>query len=100
MEKKSGQWAGRQKKTRQKKNPMRVDRRTKEAIIKWNQMTALRFQTTDISGFPAGKKRMGTKKGGEKTPNLRQKKNNDKMRNKVLTKNSFILMVQEEFCGC
>ena len=37
---------------------MGLGRRTKEAIVKWNQMTALRFQTqgetSDIPGLPSG----------------------------------------------
>ena len=37
-----------------------LGRRTKEEIVKWNQMTALRFQTggggtSDVPGFPSGK---------------------------------------------
>ena len=36
----------------------RLGRRTREAIAKWNQMTALRFQTggktSDIPGLPSG----------------------------------------------
>ena len=41
---------------------MEVGRRTREEIVKWNQMTALRFhtgegETSDIPGLPSGSKR-------------------------------------------
>ena len=38
--KSSGEWAGRQKKDR----VIGLGRRTREDIVKWNQMTVLRFQ--------------------------------------------------------
>ena len=47
--------ASRQKKMRQKVTGL--GRRTREEIAKWNQMTALRFQTgetSDIPGLPSG----------------------------------------------
>ena len=42
--KRSGEWASRQKKDRIER-VMGLGRRTREEIVKWNQMTALRFQT-------------------------------------------------------
>ena len=42
--KKSREWASRQKKDKTER-AMGVGRRTKEVIVKWNQMTALRFKT-------------------------------------------------------
>ena len=45
LEEKSGEWAGRQKKKEKIGTAMGVYRRTREDIVKWNQMTALRLQT-------------------------------------------------------
>ena len=36
-----------------------LGRRTRQEIAKWNQMTALRFQTSDIPGLPSGDKHEG-----------------------------------------
>ena len=55
----SGEWAGGQKKEKAER-AMGVGRGTREGTVKWNQMTALRFQTgvgvgtSDISGFRSG----------------------------------------------
>ena len=50
-------WASRQKKEKTER-VTGLGRRTKEEIVKWNQMTALRFQTegktSDIPGLPSG----------------------------------------------
>ena len=52
--KKSGERASRQGKKRQSN---RSGSRTREETVKWNQMTALKFQTgkTDIPGLPLGR---------------------------------------------
>ena len=42
LEKQSGKWARRQKKDKTER-AMGVGRRTREEIVKWNEMTALRF---------------------------------------------------------
>ena len=43
--KKSLEWAGRQKRKKDKTEiAIGVGRRTREATVKWNQVTALRFQ--------------------------------------------------------
>ena len=43
--KSSGEWTSRQKKKDKTKRVIGLGRRTREEIVKWNQMTALRFQT-------------------------------------------------------
>ena len=45
LEKKSGKWASRQKKKDKTERVTGFGRRTREEIVKWNQMAALRFQT-------------------------------------------------------
>ena len=42
--KSSGNWTSRQKKDKTERGTV-LGRRTREEIVKWNQMTALRFQT-------------------------------------------------------
>ena len=55
--KNSKDWASRQKKEKTER-VTGLGRRTREEIAKWNQMTALRFQTggetSDIPGLPSG----------------------------------------------
>ena len=43
-DRKSGDWASRQKKDKTER-VTGLDRRTREEIVKWNQMTARRLQT-------------------------------------------------------
>ena len=43
-EKKSGEWTSRQKKKGSTEGVTGLGRRTREEIVKWNQMTGLRFQ--------------------------------------------------------
>ena len=50
---------GRKEENSQDQKRNRESRRTREVIVKWNQMTALRFQTggggtSDIPGLPSG----------------------------------------------
>ena len=52
---------------------MPVRRRTREKIVKWNQMTALRFPsagglTSDIPGLPLGYTAVGTLSFGNTEP--------------------------------
>ena len=49
----SGEWASRQKKSKTER-VTGLDQKTKEGVAKWNQMTALRFQTSDIPCVPSG----------------------------------------------
>ena len=58
--KSSEEWTSRQKRDKTEK-ATRLGRRTPEEIVKWNQMTALRFQvegegegTSDIPSLPSG----------------------------------------------
>ena len=55
--KSSEEWTSRQKKKKTERIT-ELGRRTREEIVKWNQMTALRFQTggktSDIPGLPSG----------------------------------------------
>ena len=57
LEKKSEEWASRQEKDKTDR-AMEAGRRRREDIVKWNQMTILRFQTvgkiSDIPGLPSG----------------------------------------------
>ena len=56
-EKKSEEWASRGKKKKKTEGVTGVSRTTRKEIVKWNQMTALRFptgRTSDIPGLPSG----------------------------------------------
>ena len=48
MENWSGEWASRQKKDKTER-ATGLGRRTREEIVKWNQMTALRFQSNEVT---------------------------------------------------
>ena len=52
LEKSSGEWASRKKKDKTER-VTGLGRRTRDKIVKWNQMTPLRFQTGgETSGIP------------------------------------------------
>ena len=53
--KSSGEWTSRQKEKRDKtERVIGLGRRTREEIVKWNQMTALRFQTGGETSYIPG----------------------------------------------
>ena len=55
---KNSEWTSRHKKKDKTGRVIGLGRRTREEIVKWNQRTALRFQTggktSDIPGLPSG----------------------------------------------
>ena len=61
----SEEWTSRQKKKDKTERVTGLGRRTRAEIVKWNQMTALRFQTSDITGLPSTDKMKGENLGME-----------------------------------
>ena len=68
--KSSGEWTSRQTKDKTER-VIGLSRRTREEIVNWNQMTALKFQTrgetSDIPGLPSGVARKCAKKKKKKS---------------------------------
>ena len=71
------EWTRRQKKDKTER-VTGLGRRTREKIVKWNQMTALRLQTgeetSDVLGLPSGERKEGKEVIGKKKEGQEGKK--------------------------